>query len=311
MTVSVTASMGVVLSRSPEDSAESLLRDADVAMYRAKQKGRATYEVFDQQMSDHAQDQLNLENDLRLALERAELRLLFQPNYDLASQKVIGFEALLRWEHAHRNTILPDKFITLAEDSGLIVPIGNWVLRQACEQAKLWQRQYSAPIEISVNLSARQMRQPELAGLVAGVLEETQLPPHLLKLEITESVMMDDAEQTLLTLSALSTLGVRLAIDDFGTGYSSLSYLRRFPIHCLKVDRTFIQNLGENRQDTEIVRAIVTLAKTLDLQVVAEGVEKESHVALLCELGCDVGQGFYFAKPLTSEEAAKLLIGEC
>ena len=305
--IRVTASMGLVLSRSPEDVAENLLRDADIAMYRAKSKNRGTCEVFDQQMSDHAEDQLNLENDLRQALEREEMRLLFQPHYDLASRKIIGFEALLRWEHAHRNTIMPDNFISLAEDSGLIVPIGKWVLQQACAQAKLWQQEYSEPIEISVNLSARQMRQPELASQVAAVLEETQLPPHLLKLEITESVMMEDAEQSLLTLHALSTLGVRLAIDDFGTGYSSLSYLRRFPINCLKVDRTFVQNLGENAQDTEIVRAIVTLAKTLGLQVVAEGVEKESHIDLLRELGCDIGQGFYFTKPLTKEDAAKLL----
>lgn len=306
--IRITASIGIVLSCSPDDTAESLLRDADVAMYRAKSKGRARHEVFDQQMSDNAREKLDLENDLRHAVERDELRLVFQPTYDLALQTVIGFEALVRWEHPTRGLILPGSFISLAEECGLILPIGSWVLQQACAQAKRWQQEYSASFEMGVNISARQLHQVDLASQVAQVLEDTQLPPHLLKLEITESVMMDDAEQTILTLRDLSTLGVQLAIDDFGTGYSSLSYLRRFPINCLKVDRTFVQNLGENGEDTEIVRAIVTLAKSLALQVVAEGVETESHVRLLRELGCDAGQGYYFARPLQTEDAAKLLV---
>ena len=308
--ISVTASMGLALSRSSEDSAESLLRDADVAMYRAKSKGRGICEVFDQQMSDHAEDQLGLENDLRQAMEREEFRVLFQPTYNLTSRKLVGFEALLRWEHAHRNTILPDTFLALAEDSGLIVPIGNWVLQQACEQVKRWQQEYSAPVEISVNLSTRQLRQPDLIAQVATVLTATQIPPHLLKLEITEKVIMEEAENTLATLRALSTLGVRLAIDDFGSGYSSLAYLRRFPLHTVKIDRSFLQGLNHNahNENIEIVATMIALAKTLGLQTAIGGVETDARANLLQELGCNFGQGFYFSEPLPKEEAEKLLV---
>jgi diguanylate cyclase (GGDEF)-like protein/PAS domain S-box-containing protein len=305
--VYITTSIGIAFSSGPGDSAEALLRDADVAMYRAKSNGRAQYEVFDPEMNARALERLHLESDLRLALEREEMCLNFQPKLDLESREIVAFEALLRWQHPTHGMVSPGDFIPLAEETGLILPIGNWVMRQACLQGKAWHNEYSCEVEISVNLSARQLRQPDLAQQVEAILSETGWPANLLKLEITESAVMEDAEHTIRTLRALYDLGVRLSIDDFGTGYSSLSYLSRFPITTLKVDRSFVSKMGVSVEDNEIVRAILMLAQALKLETVAEGIETEEQLNDLKALGCNRGQGFLFSRPLAAKEAGLLL----
>jgi EAL domain-containing protein (putative c-di-GMP-specific phosphodiesterase class I) len=292
-------------------------------MYRAKLKGRAQYEVFDPDMNARALERLTLETDLWQAIGRGELRVHYQPKIDLMSNKIIGLEALVRWQHPRHGLVPPGEFIPLAEETGIILSIGQWVLHEACAQTRRWMDEArdsgtglgsdlnsdadASTLQISVNLSARQLAQPSLAQEVAQVLQETGLPPHLLKLEITESVVMGDAEHSIATLRGLKDLGVHLAIDDFGTGYSSLSYLRRLPMSTLKIDRSFISNLGTDREDTEIVRAIVNLAHTLGLDVTAEGVETPAQLEQLRTLGCDWGQGYFFSRPLTPEATAALL----
>jgi EAL domain-containing protein (putative c-di-GMP-specific phosphodiesterase class I) len=225
---------------------------------------------------------------------------------DLSSGRIVEVEALIRWEHRQRGLLPPSDFITLSEETGLIVPIGMWVLEEACRQARAWHAEYETKLTLSVNLSARQFQQPSLVPDIAELLQETGLPPACLKLEITESVVMQDAPATLARLHALKTLGVQLAIDDFGTGYSSLSYLKRFPIDVLKIDQAFVRGLGDNPEDTAIVRAIVTVAKNLDLSVTAEGIETVEQLTHLRELGCDRGQGYYFARPLPADPLAAL-----
>jgi Amt family ammonium transporter len=306
--VFVTTSVGIAVSSRDDDSPDNLLRDADVAMYRAKMKGRAQYEVFDPDMNARAMERLTLETDLWQAVGRDELRVHYQPKINLRTGEITGFEALVRWEHPQHGLVPPGDFIPLAEETGIILNIGQWVLREACFQGRRWlDHAPSQPLQVSVNLSVRQLQQPMLAEEVAKVLSESDLPPHLLKLEITESVVMGDAEHTIATLRALKALGIHLAIDDFGTGYSSLSYLRRFPMTTLKIDRSFIRNLGTDREDTEIVRAIVSLAKTLGLDVTAEGVETAEQMEQLRALDCDWAQGYYFSKPLTIEAVNALL----
>lgn len=307
--VFVTTSIGITISESADSSPDDLLRDADVAMYRAKTNGRAQYEVFDPDMNARAMERLTLETDLWQALRRGELCLHYQPKVDLNTQRIKGVEALVRWQHPVHGLVLPNDFIPLAEETNMILSIGQWVLREACLQACRWKEQLSGyePLQMSVNLSVRQLQQPRLAEEVAGILKETGLPPHLLKLEITESGVMSDAEHTIATLRDLKALGVELAIDDFGTGYSSLSYLRRFPVSTLKIDRSFIRNLGSDREDTEIVRAIINLAQTLGLQVTAEGIETPAQAEELKIMACDWGQGFFFSKPVTADTLSALL----
>jgi EAL domain-containing protein (putative c-di-GMP-specific phosphodiesterase class I) len=297
------------MSRSPDDKPDELLRDADVAMYRAKSAGPSQYEVFDPEMNARALERLSLETDLWQAVSRGELRVHYQPKVHLSTQKIVGLEALVRWEHPVHGTISPGVFIPLAEETGLILTIGQWVLREACRQARVWQGQSEdgSGLQMSVNLSSRQLQQPNLVQEIADILKETDLDPRLLKLEITESVVMSDAESTIRALRELKSLGVQLAIDDFGTGYSSLSYLRRFPVDTLKIDRSFISNLGINIEDTEIVRAIINLAKTLGLEVTAEGVETLEQVNQLNDLSCDWGQGFYFARPMPGDAISALI----
>ncbi|HEX8550298.1 MAG TPA: EAL domain-containing protein [Abditibacteriaceae bacterium] len=309
-----TTSIGIALTGSlaatppeteEEATAESILRDADVAMYRAKNYGKARYEVFNAGMNAHAVERLALETDLWQAVTRNELQVFYQPKIDLQTQSIIGFEALVRWQSPSRGMVLPQVFIGIAEEIGLINTIGEWVLQTACRQARVWQE--SAPLEISVNLSGRQLQQPNLVEIVRDILQETQLPPHLLNLEVTESVLMEDAESAAKMLRTLKELGICLSIDDFGTGYSSLSYLRRFPFDVLKIDRSFVQNLGTDPDDTAIVKAVISLANSLGLEVVAEGVEQLEQAVLLREMGCGQAQGYYYARPLASDSTSFLL----
>jgi diguanylate cyclase (GGDEF)-like protein len=299
----VTMSVGVALNTRRPISPEEMLRDADMAMYRAKGKGKNRYEVFDTDMAAPAIHRLGLELDLRSAVARDEFRLHYQPVVHLETRRVAEFEALVRWQHKDRGLLSPEAFIGLTEETGLIIPIGQWVLTEACCQARLWQEQRPSdpPLTIGVNLSARQLQDPNLVSLVSRVLADSGLDPRSLKLEITESVVMQDAPATLATLHALRDLGIRLAIDDFGTGYSSLGYLKRFPIDTLKIDRSFVEGITSDPEDTAIVQAVISVAKSLGLSVTAEGIETEEQLLRLRELGCDRGQGFYFGQPLAAD----------
>jgi diguanylate cyclase (GGDEF)-like protein/PAS domain S-box-containing protein len=304
----VTTSMGIALARGVE-LAEDLIRDADAAMYRAKERGRARYELFDEGMRGRAISRRRVENDLRRALERDELRLDYQPLVSLHDKSVVGVEALLRWEHPERGLISPDDFIHVAEENGLIEPIGRWVLERASRQAAYWYaaRPDAAPIEMSVNLSAVQVAHRDPAEVVATVLRATGLDPGCLTLEITESVMLADAEGLTEALRALKALGVRLVLDDFGTGYSSLAYLTRLPLDALKVDRSFIDGLGTEPRDTAITEAIVAMSHALSLQVVGEGAETALQVAELARMGCDFVQGYHFSRPVPAHEITRML----
>ena len=301
--VVVTMSVGVALNTRRPISPEELLRDADLAMYRAKGKGKNRYEVFDADTGAPAIHRLDLELDLRSAVARDEFRLHYQPVVHLETGRVAEFEALVRWQHKDRGLLAPEAFIGLTEETGLIIPIGQWVLTEACRQARLWQEQRPSdpPLTIGINLSARQLQDPDLIGLVSHVLADSGLDPRSLKFEITESVVMQDAPATLATLHTLRELGIRLAIDDFGTGYSSLGYLKRFPIDTLKIDRSFVEGIVTDPEDAAIVQAVISVAKSLGLSVTAEGIENEAQLRRLKELGCDRGQGFYFGQPLAAE----------
>jgi diguanylate cyclase (GGDEF)-like protein len=309
--VFTTVSIGIALSSPDYHRPEDILRDADTAMYRAKQLGKARYEMFDQEMHARAVDRLGLERDMRRAVERRELFLQFQPIVSLATGSLRGFEALVRWRHPERGVIPPTKFIPIAEETGMIIPIGKWVLGEACRQMSRWQKlsQIDGPLPMSVNLSGRQFLQPDLLEQVEEVLRETGLDPRSLKLEITETVVMENIEMATHTLEQLRALGVELSIDDFGTGYSSLSYLQRFPVSTLKIDRSFISRMTESDGTAEIVRTITKLAQNLGMDVVAEGVETEGQRAQLSAFECEFGQGYYFARPMDSEAAEAFLLG--
>jgi diguanylate cyclase (GGDEF)-like protein/PAS domain S-box-containing protein len=307
--VFTSASIGIALSSAGYEKGEDLLRDADTAMYHAKGKGKARYEVFDRTMHGTAVALLQLETDLRRAVERDEFRLYFQAIVGIPTRKVVGFEALVRWQHPERGLLMPEEVIPLAEETGLILPIGKRVLREACQRMQEWHREYPTdpPLTITVNLSPQQFSQPDLVENIAQILDETQLPPDTLGLEITESLIMEKADFAISTLHRLRALNVRLLIDDFGTGYSSLSYLHRFPITTLKIDRSFVSRIESNREDREIIRTIVTLAQTLGMDVVAEGVETEEQLQHLQSLGCEKAQGYFFSKPLEHAEVAELI----
>jgi diguanylate cyclase (GGDEF)-like protein/PAS domain S-box-containing protein len=298
----VTTSIGIALARGGEQ-ADELIRDADAAMYRAKDRGRARYEVFDEGMRGRAIERLRVENDLRRAIARGELRLEYQPVVSLRNFEIVGVEALLRWRHPERGEVPPSEFIPIAEENGLIEPIGRWVLEHACRQAAQWYgaRPDSAPLTMSVNLSAVQVRR-SLPDVVKSVLRSTGLDPACLCLEITETVMVRDAEGLGEVLQALKALGVRLVMDDFGTGYSSLSYLTRLPLDVLKVDRSFVDGLGSESRDTAITEAIIAMSRALSLDVVAEGVETPEHVSELSRLGCGLAQGWHFSRAVPAEE---------
>jgi diguanylate cyclase (GGDEF)-like protein len=310
--VFVTASIGIALSSAKLGLPEEILRDADLAMYHAKAKGKARHEFFDGSMSAPALDRMDLEMDLRSAISRHEFRLHYQPILRLDTGRITEVEALIRWQHEKRGLLQPDEFIGLTEETGLIVPIGQWVLSVACKQARAWQLEFPTelPLVMSVNLSAKQFQNPKLVEEIREALGESGLAPSCLKLEITESTVMQDAPVTLTKLNELKALGVRLAIDDFGTGYSSLGYLRRFPVDTLKIDRSFVKGLSPEGGDNAIVRAVVTVAKSLNMDVTAEGVETEGQLAELKALGCDRAQGFLFARPVTAERVAPLLASD-
>jgi diguanylate cyclase (GGDEF)-like protein/PAS domain S-box-containing protein len=308
----ITASVGIAVAHpgGPGADADSLIRDADAAMYRAKEKGRNRCELFDAEMRARAVRRLETERELRHALERDELVLRYQPIIALASGEVTGVEALLRWQHPERGLLDPGEFIPVAEDSGLIEPIGRWVMERACEQTLAWheERPDARPIHVSVNLSARQVTHRDLPSAVSEILARTGLDPEHLHLEITESVLVEEHGVATATLEALSALGVSLVLDDFGTGYSSLAYLNRFPLDVLKIDRSFTDALGVEQERTAIVEAIIGMARALSLDVVAEGAENEAQVSELRRLGCDCAQGFYFARPMAAQQISSLLI---
>jgi len=305
--VVVTPSVGVVMGNQGQDAKE-LLRYADIAMYQAKQKGKARYEAFTPVMYSLMLSRLQRETDLRRAVEKGEFTLRYQPIISLQAGKITGIEALIRWEDPERGVISPAEFIPLAEETGLILPIGHWVLEKACRQARLWLAHHPELV-VSVNLSARQFQEPFLADHIGRILKETGLPPGNLQLEITETVLMQDAETTHDTLQELKGLGIQLAMDDFGTGYSSLSYLKRFPIDVLKIDRSFTNGLGLSSEDNALVQTVIHLAQALHLTVTGEGVETQEQRDLLRSMGCDRGQGYLFARPLHNSEAEELIRG--
>jgi len=310
--VFTSVSIGIALSNTGYDEPEDMLRDADTAMYRAKSLGKARYEVFDADMRASVMARLQLETDLRRAVERNQFRNVYQPIVALDSGRIVGFEALMRWQHPTRGMIGPEEFIFVAEETGLIRELGWWSLREACRQMSKW-RSHSADcldLTISVNLSAKQLLQPHLVEEMHKLLRETKLAPEALKLEITESAVMADPAAAAETLQQIKSLGVRLAIDDFGTGYSSLSYLHRFPLDTLKIDRSFISGTREGDDGMEIARTIMPMAKNLRLDVVAEGVETLEQVSLLKRLQCKYAQGYYFSKPVAPEQVPQLLTGE-
>jgi diguanylate cyclase (GGDEF)-like protein/PAS domain S-box-containing protein len=308
--VFVTMSLGITLGAGGHyDRPEEVLRDADTAMYGAKTSGKARDAVFDYQMHDRAVALLELETDLRRAIERAEFEIYYQPIVTLASGKIDAFEALLRWRHPRRGLLAPDSFVPVAEDTGLIVPIGWWVLREACDQLAHWQSLpwSGARLAVTVNLSGKQFMQADLVERVAEILHATGIQAGSLRLEMTESTIMEQAEEAVEKLRALRDLGVKLYIDDFGTGYSSLSYLHRLPVDALKIDRSFISAMDSGSERAEIVGTIVTLARTLRMDVAAEGVETAEQVSRLRALACHYGQGFFFSEPVGSTAAAGLI----
>jgi predicted signal transduction protein with EAL and GGDEF domain len=307
--VFTTVSIGIAISSSGYEKPEDILRDSDTAMYRAKTLGKARHELFDKAMHAQALKILQIETDLRRAVERQEFFIEYQPIVRLETGKLRGFEALVRWRHPDRGLISPADFVPIAEETGLIGQIGAWVLREACRQMNRWNLLYPTdpPLVMSVNLSGKQFAQSNLIGEVANILEETDLPADCLKLEITESVVMENIETATEMLQQLRALGLKLSIDDFGTGYSSLSYLHKFPIDTLKIDRSFVTQMAENNENAEIVRTIVVLAQNLGMDVVAEGVETTEQCQLLNALRCENGQGYLFSKAVNAAAAEKFV----
>jgi diguanylate cyclase (GGDEF)-like protein/PAS domain S-box-containing protein len=305
----LSASIGIALAGGASDRPEALLRDADAAMYRAKDRGKGRWELFDEEMRSTARQRLETENALHRALDRHEFRVFYQPVVSLSEGRCVGAEALVRWQHPDRGLVAPYEFITLAEETGLIVPLGAWVLEEACRQVAEWQKDLRADSSfvVSVNLSARQLAQPDLVTSVASALERSGADARNLCLEITESVLMDDAEGTIGSITALKSLGVKLSIDDFGTGYSSLGYLKRFPVDSVKVDQSFVDGLGSDPEDSAIVAAVVSLGHALGLTVVAEGVESAEQLEELIALGCDQAQGFFFAPPQPASDVGAMV----
>jgi diguanylate cyclase len=302
--VFLTASIGIACTTAQVSEATPLLSNADAAMYQAKKKGGGAVEVFGEAMRVRVEDRVNTEHSLHRALEREELRLFYQPVVEVTGSRAVGVEALLRWDHPDQGLVAPSRFIPVAEESGLIIPIGTWVLHEACRQLRRWQATRYGGLEgaVEVNLSARQVDDPQIVATVERILSETGLAPSRLTLEITESALMNDASSALDVLHALKDLGVTLAIDDFGTGYSSLSYLQRFPLDILKIDKTFVDELGTTPRGSEIVAAVINLAHALGLQVIAEGVESDRQLAELERLGCDFAQGYLFSRPVPAHE---------
>ena len=305
-----TCSMGLAISSSGTAVPSDLVRDAEVAMYRAKAKTEGSIEIFDPSMNAQALARFQMESELRRALERGEFILHYQPLVSLKTGYIEGWEALVRWRHPERGMVPPMEFISVAEETGLIVPLGQWVLEEAVRQASIWSQRYPSdpPRLISVNISGRQFQQRDLIGTVMSALDESHLEPKCLKLEITESVMMRDPEVSLEAMKVFRGCEIHLVIDDFGTGYSSLSYLKRFPVDTLKVDKSFVDGLGKDPESTAIVQAVISLANSLDMSVTAEGIETKEQLEHLRAMGCDHGQGYFLARPLPADEAEELLL---
>jgi diguanylate cyclase (GGDEF)-like protein/PAS domain S-box-containing protein len=306
--VFTSASIGIALSSPHYDRADELLRDADIAMYRAKAKGRCCYEVFDSEMYAQALAQHQWENDLRQALERQEFQVYYQPIVSAKNGTIAGFEALIRWLHPERGFVSPAQFIPIAEENGSIVPIGQWVLESVCQQIKLWQAQFgSRTPKVSVNLSAKQLRDAHFLKKIDCLLEQTAIEGSYLQLELTESMLMDGVEYLLELLSQLRKRGIQLSIDDFGTGYSSLSYLHRFPVNYLKIDRSFVRDIDSKHESLKITESIVALARNLNIAAIAEGVETKAQLSLLGQLNCEYIQGYLFSPPVPASAATDLL----
>jgi len=306
----VTASVGVALAIEGDSTPETLLRDADVAMYRAKERGRGRVEVFDEALRTRIMERLDLENGLRRALQRDELRVYYQPEVSASQGRMIAVEALVRWEHPERGLLEPKEFVPLAEETGMIVEIGEWVLNEACRQIAAW-RANGSDIDLAVNVSARQLVQPDIVEVVRGALERSGLPPDSLCLEITESAVMRDPEAALATLTLVKDLGVKVALDDFGVGFSSLAQLKEMlPLHALKVDRSFISGLADDDRNSAIVAAVVMMATTLGLTAIAEGVETEAQAMQARALGCDISQGFFYTAPEPAAAMTERLGGD-
>jgi diguanylate cyclase (GGDEF)-like protein/PAS domain S-box-containing protein len=307
--VFTSASVGIALSTTPHERPEDLLRDADIAMRRAKALGRSRSQLFDTDMHTRAVSRLKLESELRKALEQKQLGVHYQPIVRVETGQIVGFEALLRWQHPEQGLLGPDKFIECAESTGLIVPIGRWVLDSACRQVRAWQSKFPSnpPLSVSVNVSAKQFAHTSLVGDTGEVIRETEIEPSSLQFEITESMAMADPDLTDRVLVQLKHLGVQIGIDDFGTGHSSLSRLRRFPVDLIKIDRSFVHNMDVDHINRDIVNLILTLAQNLNLKAVAEGIESAAHVAHLKNLNCKLGQGYFFSPPVAAEQAEQLL----
>jgi diguanylate cyclase (GGDEF)-like protein/PAS domain S-box-containing protein len=303
----VTTSIGISLYPADGVDGQTLLKHADTAMYRAKDLGRNNYQFYSADLSAKAFERLTLETSLRRALERDEFLLYYQPQVDIKSQRLIGVEVLIRWRHPELGVVSPTQFIPLAEETGLIVPIGEWVLRSACTQARAWRAAGLGFGSITVNISGRQFADPALAARIGQVLSDTKLDAGLLELEITESVVMHDPQSAVHTLEQLNAMGVRIAIDDFGTGYSSLAYLKRYPIDTLKVDQSFVRDVTHDPNDASIVQAIIAMARSMQLRVIAEGVETEEQLTFLRTHGCEAVQGYLFSRPVPAEEARELI----
>jgi len=303
----VTASIGISLFPEDGDDCTSLLKFADTAMYHAKNCGKNNAKLYSSSLTMQIMSHVKLEVGLRKALQNDELYLLYQPQLDVRSNEIVGVEALVRWRHAERGIVSPTEFIPLAEETGLIVPIGEWVLRTACDQARAWQKLSRRPVRMAVNLSAKQFKDENLSQIVMSALQDTGLDPRLLELELTEGTLMDDAKATLATLEQLRGIGVYLSIDDFGTGYSSMNYLKRFDVRALKIDRSFISGLPQDSENAAITRAIIAMAHGLKMVVVAEGVETGEQLVMLEEYGCDLVQGFYLGRPAPAEAVTGML----
>ena len=305
--LNVSCSIGISIYPDHGTDSETLVKNADAAMYCAKEIGRNIFRLFSEHMNEQVVERLTIERNLRTALEKNELFLVYQPQTDLATGNIIGVEALLRWQHPEMGLVSPDRFIRVAENTGLILPIGEWVLKAACATARRWQDEGLTAVPVAVNVSAVQFRQEGFRGLVKRILGEARLAPQYLELELTESLLLSNAELTFPVLQDLKAMGVKLAIDDFGTGYSSLSYLRQFPVHRLKIDRSFIKAVAVNSDDAAITSAIISMGKNLNLKVIAEGVEDEAQLSFLRNHHCDEIQGYYFSPPLSSDEIEKKL----
>ncbi|HEY4744895.1 MAG TPA: bifunctional diguanylate cyclase/phosphodiesterase, partial [Desulfuromonadaceae bacterium] len=301
------ASIGISVYPDDGTTVDELLKNADIALYQAKERGRNNFQFFSKDMNVQAQARQLIESSMRQAIARNEFYLVYQPQYDISSRRVVGLEALLRWHHPQKGDIFPRHFIAIAEETGMIIPIGEWVLRTACRQARAWHDAGHPWLRIAVNISARQFKQDTFVGLVKSILEETGLPPSYLELELTESTIMERADRNIEALRDLKNLGITLAIDDFGTGYSSLSYLKHFPIDRLKIDRSFVRDLNTDGDDAAIAEAIIAMAHSLKLDVVAEGVELEEQLDFLHSRNCDTLQGYLMSHPLAVDDVATLL----